>query len=396
MTDQDYTTSFTVDSDALAVYEAINDVRGWWSQDVEGSTDAVGAEFVFRAEDIHYSRIRVAELVPGERVRWEVLDNELGFTTQQGEWPGTTITFELSPHGSGTTVRFSHRGLVPAHECYDVCSNAWGFYIHSSLRERIATGNGEPIERVQRHPADRIDGAVALVTGANRGIGRALTEALLNRGAARVYATAREPESLTDLVARYGARVQTLRLDVTDAAQVAEVARLARDVDLLVNNAGVAEAWELLGDGVLEHARHEIDVNYLGPMRLLQAFAGTLTRREGAIVNVGSAAGLVNVPLLPTYSASKAALHSLTQATRAILAGRGVAVFGVYAGPVDTDMTRSMPLEKTSAADVAAAILDGIAAGEEDIFPDPFAIAFGAQFGSSPKDAERQFAAMVG
>jgi short-subunit dehydrogenase len=265
----------------------------------------------------------------------------------------------------------------------------------TSLKGLSENGRGEPIEAVQRHSAGRIEGAVALVTGANRGIGRALTEALLERGAAKVYATARDPEALANLPQRFGARVRTLRLDVTSGEQVAEVARIASDVDLLVNNAGVAEASELLGDGVVEQARREIEVNYLGPMRLLQAFAGTLATHDGAIVNIGSAAGLTNVPLLPTYSASKAALHSLTQAARAILAGRGVTVFGVYAGPVDTDMIRSMPLEKTPAADVANAILDGIERGEDDIFPDPFSAAFGAQFGSSPKDAERQFAAMV-
>jgi short-subunit dehydrogenase len=130
---------------------------------------------------------------------------------------------------------------------------------------------------------------------------------------------------------------------------------------------------------------------------MLRGFGDTLVRRGGAIVNVGSAAGLSNVPLQPTYSASKAALHSLTQASRALLAGRGVAVHGVYPGPVDTDMTKDLPpqFEKTAPDAVANEILDGIEAGNEDIFPDPFSVAFGEQFHSSPKSAERQLAAIV-
>jgi NAD(P)-dependent dehydrogenase (short-subunit alcohol dehydrogenase family) len=186
----------------------------------------------------------------------------------------------------------------------------------------------------------RIEGSVALVTGANRGIGRAITDALLERGAEKVYATARDPETLEGLKHRYGSRVVPLRLDVTRADQVAEVARQAPDVDLLFNNAGVAE-W---------------------PPR---------ERLEGA-------------------------LHSLTQASRALLAARGVAVFGVYAGPVDTDMNKGMAFEKTSPQDAAQGILDGIEAGDDDIFPDPFAAAFGEQFHSSPKRSERQMAAMAG
>jgi short-subunit dehydrogenase len=136
-----------------------------------------------------------------------------------------------------------------------------------------------------------------------------------------------------------------------------------------------------------------MEVNYFGALRMLQAFSDTLAQRCGVIVNVGSAAGLTNVPLNPTYSASKAAQHSLTQAARALL--RGVTVHGVYAGPVDTDMVKTLALEKTPPKDVANAVLDGVEAGDEDIFPDPFAVAFGEQFHSSPKDAERQMAAFV-
>jgi NAD(P)-dependent dehydrogenase (short-subunit alcohol dehydrogenase family) len=249
----------------------------------------------------------------------------------------------------------------------------------------------------------RIEGSVALVTGANRGIGRALTEALLERGAEKVYATARDPRTLDELQRRHGSRLVPLRLDVTDADQVAEVARRATDVDLLFNNAGAFgdagtfEPTELTDVAIVEVARREMEVNYFGALRMLQGFGETLARRGGVIVNVGSAAGLVNVPLQPTYSASKAAQHSLTQASRALLAGRGVSVHGVYPGPVDTRMTEDLPpeFEKTAPEEVATGILDGVEAGDEDIFPDPFAVGFGRQFHVSPKDLERQMAALV-
>jgi len=241
--------------------------------------------------------------------------------------------------------------------------------------------------------AQRIEGAVALVTGANSGIGRALTEALLTRGVKKVYATARNPEALRALRDQ---RVVSLRLDVTDADQIRAAGDAAADVELVFNNAGVAIAGGIADSTVLDQARREMEVNYFGPLQLLQRLAPSLARNGGgAIVNIGSAAGLTNIPFLPTYSASKAALHSLTQAARILLGAQGTSVFGVYAGPVDTDMVRELALPKTSPRDVAFAILDGIEAGKEDIFPDPFAVDFGRQFGSSPKDAERQIAAMT-
>ena len=242
-----------------------------------------------------------------------------------------------------------------------------------------------------------IEGSVALVTGANRGIGLAITEALLERGAAKVYATARDPETLEVLHERYGSRLVPLRLDVTNAEQVAEAARQATDVDLLFNNAGAFEPTELTNEAIVDVARREMEVNYFGALRMLRGFADTLARRGGVIVNVGSAAGLTNVPFQPTYSASKAAQHSLTQASRALLAARGVTVHGVYPGPVDTDMTKDLPpqFEKTPPENVAKEVLNGVEAGDEDIFPDPFAVAFGEQFHSSPKSVERQMAATV-
>ncbi len=231
------------------------------------------------------------------------------------------------------------------------------------------------------------------MTGANRGIGRALTEALLHRGARKVYATARDREALRSLGDE---RVVPLRLDVTDGAQIRAAAEAAPDVDVLFNNAGLLLATDLAGANALEQARREMEVNYFGPLQLLHRLAPTLARNGGgAVVNIGSAAGLTSVPFFPTYSASKAALHSLTQAARILLGAQGTSVFGVYAGPVDTDMVRGLALPKTAPGAVASAILDGVEAGHEDIFPDPFAVEFGRQFGSSPKAAEEQIAAMA-
>jgi len=244
--------------------------------------------------------------------------------------------------------------------------------------------------------AVKIDGTIALVTGANRGIGRALAEALLERGATKVYATARDPKGLEDLRQRHGDRVVPLRLDVTDADQVAAAVDAAGDVRLVVNNAGVALGADLTQATILEHARSEMEVNYFAPLHLVQRLARTLAENGGgAVVNISSVAGLTNIPLFPTYGASKAAVHSLTQASRLLLAAQGTSVFGVYPGPVDTDMASDLPLVKTSPGEVANAILDGIEAGRDDIFPDPFAEEFGRQFQSSPKASERQVAAMI-
>jgi len=251
----------------------------------------------------------------------------------------------------------------------------------------------EPTGKEEAMKAQRVEGAVALVTGANRGIGRALTEALLSRGVRKVYAAARNPQALRDLG---DARLVPLRLDVTDPDQIRAAAEAASDVELVFNNAGVALARGIGDATVLDQARREMEVNYFGPLHLLHRLAPTLARNGGgAVVNVGSAAGLTSVPFLPTYSASKAALHSLTQAARILLGAQGTSVFGVYAGPVDTDMAREVALPKASPRDVASAILDGIEAGLEDIFPDPFAVEFGRQFGSSPKASERQMAEMA-
>ena len=139
-----YTTTFTVDRTAQEVFDAINDVRGWWSQDVVGVTDRVDAEFSYHYQDVHRCTLRVTDLQPGRAVAWRVLDNYFDFVEDQAEWKDTQIAFDISETAAGTSVRFSHVGLDPQFECYDVCSNAWGGYISGSLRNLITTGQGQP------------------------------------------------------------------------------------------------------------------------------------------------------------------------------------------------------------------------------------------------------------
>jgi NAD(P)-dependent dehydrogenase (short-subunit alcohol dehydrogenase family) len=241
-----------------------------------------------------------------------------------------------------------------------------------------------------------IKGKTALVTGANRGIGEAIVAALVAAGAAKVYAAARTMENLAPLTARHGARVVALRLDVTDPAQIAAAVAAAPDIQVLVNNAGVAAyaGGAFTDPQWLAAGRQEMDVNFFGTFAVTQAFAPLLAKNGGgAIVNIASIAALVNFALLASYSASKAAAHSLTQATRAMLKGQGTQVFGVYPGPIDTRMAEGIPFDKTSPADAARAIIAGVEAGVEEIFPDPMSQSMGAGFFNNPKEAERQLAA---
>jgi hypothetical protein len=144
-TKKDFTTTFSVDQTPEEAFRAITNVRAWWSGEIEGPTDELGGEFTYRYENLHYSKQKVTELVPGKRVVWLVLDSHLSFVEDKREWSGTRVTFDIARKGSKTEVRFTHAGLVPAHECYGACSEAWGSYIRGSLRSLIATGKGQPI-----------------------------------------------------------------------------------------------------------------------------------------------------------------------------------------------------------------------------------------------------------
>jgi hypothetical protein len=142
MNDQDFTITFTVDQAPEEAFAAINNVRGWWSGEIEGNTDRLGDEFTYRYEDVHRSKQKITELIPSERVVWHVLEGYVNFTQDKSEWTGTDITFDISRMGDKTEVRFTHVGLVPEYECFDSCSNAWGFYINSRLRSLITARKG--------------------------------------------------------------------------------------------------------------------------------------------------------------------------------------------------------------------------------------------------------------
>ena len=142
--DNNFSTTFLVDKTPKEAFDAINNVRGWWSQAIEGDTDKLGAEFTYHYQDVHRATFKITEFVPDKRVVWHVLDNYFNFVKDKTEWTGTEVIFELTGKGAQTEVHFTHAGLVPAYECYDVCSNSWGSYIGSSLRNLMTTGKGQP------------------------------------------------------------------------------------------------------------------------------------------------------------------------------------------------------------------------------------------------------------
>ena len=230
-------------------------------------------------------------------------------------------------------------------------------------------------------------GKTVLVTGANRGIGQALVAEALTRGAKRVYAGTRQP------LAHPGGRVTPLTLDVTSAAQIQAAADQVETLDVLINNAGIAQYDDLSDRSVLE--RH-LAVNLFGTYGVTQAFLPLLTRSHGAVVNNVSVNAFAPLPLIPAYSISKAAAFNLTQSLRSLLAGRGVSVHAVLTGFVDTDMTRGIDMPKASPESVARAIFDGVEEGEEDIFPDPMSQSMADSWRSgAAKALERQYAAIA-
>lgn len=144
MTTSDFTTTIIVDQTPEEAFNAINNVRGWWSEEIEGSTDKLNEEFTYHFEDNHRCRMKLTEVIPGKKVVWLVMENYFNFTKDKSEWTGTKISFEISKQDNKTQIRFTHIGLVPEYECYNICRGAWSNYINNSLHKLISTGKGQP------------------------------------------------------------------------------------------------------------------------------------------------------------------------------------------------------------------------------------------------------------
>jgi len=238
----------------------------------------------------------------------------------------------------------------------------------------------------------QVKGKVAFVSGSNRGIGKALTIALLEHGAKKVYAGARDITKLDSLKSCYGERLVPIELDVTSDDSINRAAASATDIEILVNNAGIFSVGNFLSGNLLESLQTNFEVNVWGLVKLTNAFLGTLRQQESAaIVSVSSIIGLASMPMGLTYCASKAAVHSVIQGLRGELKDSNIFVVGVYPGPIDTDMTKELEMDKDSPENVAENIIKGLKEGLEDIFPDSMSSEVGQAYFESPKAVEEQF-----
>ena len=241
-----------------------------------------------------------------------------------------------------------------------------------------------------------LKGAVALVSGTNRGIGPAIVKALLAAGAAKIYCGARDPKTIAKLIAISPKKLVPISLDVTKAEQVKNAAKTCADVTVLVNNAGVNFNTPLIAIEGAENARREMEVNYFGTLAMCQAFAPILKKAKGGtIVNMLSILAHMNLPLMGSLCASKAALLSLTQALRAELAAQGTHVMAVLPGAVDTDMTAMLTIPKMQPAEVAEAIVHGLEYGLEEVYPGDMAMGVAAGLAIDPKAVEKEFAGFL-
>lgn len=237
----------------------------------------------------------------------------------------------------------------------------------------------------------KVSDSIVLVTGANRGIGLALVEKALEKGAAKVYATYRSENNRSTLD-QLGERVVPLHLDLSDQTTIAQLSGAVPSLSILINNAGIFTGADLL-ENTEEQLRDDLETNLFGTLAVTKAMLPKLNKEDSAaIVNLSSIAGLAAMPSFGGYSASKAAVHSITQSMRGKLKGDGISVHGVYPGPVATRLTEGFDMETTPAPAVADKILEGIENGVEEIFPDTMAGQVGPLFLSSPKELERTFA----
>ncbi|MCK0188548.1 SDR family oxidoreductase [Arenibacter sp. F20364] len=222
-----------------------------------------------------------------------------------------------------------------------------------------------------------IENKVALVTGANRGIGKSIVESFINHGAKKVYLAVRNIASTKDLEEKYGNKVVTVKADVSNTKSIQELANEVKDVDIVVNNAGVGIPYPTIGNDVEKDFAQQLEVNAFGLLRIANAFAETLEKNKGALVQLNSIASIKNFPQLSTYSASKAASYSLTQGLRAELKSKGVTVLSVHPGPIATDMGAAAGFDNgASTSIVSEGIVEALKAGDFHLFPDEMAKQF--------------------
>ncbi|WP_088344736.1 MULTISPECIES: SDR family NAD(P)-dependent oxidoreductase [Rhodomicrobium] len=242
----------------------------------------------------------------------------------------------------------------------------------------------------------KVAGSVALVTGANRGLGRAYAEELLKRGAKKIYVGARSIASLSDLLRGGDERLVPLELDVADPGQVAAAARLAPDVNLLINNAGFDGKSSAFTTFDLANARKEMEVNYFGLLSLVRAFEPALAAAGGgAVVNVLSMVALVTLPVSATYSASKSAALAVTRSLRAELAAKGTTVMAVMPVQIETEMGRNLPEPRLAPAEVAADTFDALEAGLNEVFPGQLSKKAAEAFAADPKAIQARFSTFL-
>jgi NAD(P)-dependent dehydrogenase (short-subunit alcohol dehydrogenase family) len=236
----------------------------------------------------------------------------------------------------------------------------------------------------------KLENQVIFVSGTNRGIGKAIVDALLKRKVKKVYAAARKVDQLP----WKDSRLVPVALDITSKEQIQKAAAHAGDVNVLINNAGALSTGSVL-TAQEEDLVRDMQVNYFGTLNMIRAFTPLIEKNgPGAIANISSVVGLASMYQAAGYSASKAALFSASQALRAELKNKKISVHTIFPGPIDTDMARDFNFPKTSSETAAENIIQGIEAGNEDIFPDPFAVDIGGSWAKDPKAVERSFAAM--
>ncbi|VAW22042.1 Short-chain dehydrogenase/reductase SDR? [hydrothermal vent metagenome] len=239
----------------------------------------------------------------------------------------------------------------------------------------------------------QIKNSTAIVTGANRGLGRALVDALLNQGAAKIYATARSQKSLGELEL-ISPKITPVLLEVTDPGQIAELAGRTKDATLLINNAAILDFGAAL-ESEQKTIEHNLEVNLFGLLNLTRAIAPNIAKNDGgAVVNILTLLSLASMPAITPYNISKAAAWSLTLSLRAELAASNISVHSVFPGAIDTDMIAGVEMDKTAPRDVAAAIVEGINQDKEDIFPDAMAQQVYQAWSKDHKAVEKQFASM--